>query len=101
MITREDPVRTSPENYKVVLENDRVRVIELTLRPGDTIPMHDHPDVVAYAITDVENVWGFPDGSEKDVVLKKGQAIWSEPFSHSAVNTGDVEEKILIVELKK
>jgi beta-alanine degradation protein BauB len=101
MMTREDPAKVAPDAYKVILENDRVRVIELTLHPGDNIPMHDHPDMVAYPLTDVENTWTYPDGSQEDVMLRKGVALWHDAFSHAASNAGDEDEKILVVELKR
>ena len=30
-----DPVETNPDHYKVVFENERVRVLEYTDRPGE------------------------------------------------------------------
>jgi hypothetical protein len=31
----QDPVKTSPQYYKVLLENDQVRVLEYRLKPGE------------------------------------------------------------------
>ncbi|NKX50241.1 cytoplasmic protein, partial [Arthrobacter deserti] len=39
-----DPVTTDPDHYRVVLENDRVRVLEFTDQPGDKTNVHRHPD---------------------------------------------------------
>jgi len=35
-------LRVAPEAAKVVFENDVVRVIEVTMRKGQKIPMHSH-----------------------------------------------------------
>lgn len=46
-----DPVATNPDNYTVVFENDRVRVLEYTDRPGDRTTPHLHPDSVMYTLS--------------------------------------------------
>lgn len=101
MMTREDPAKVAPDNYKVLLENDRVRVVEVTLRPGDKVAMHDHPDMVAYPLTDIKNTWTYPDGSQEEVMLKKGVALWHDAFAHAAWNTEDEDQKIVVFELKR
>ena len=42
----QDPVQSNPDHYKVVFENDRVRVLEYRDTPGHTSVMHRHPDSV-------------------------------------------------------
>jgi len=42
----EDPTSTDPSLYKVVLENDRVRVLEYRDRPRHRTHPHGHPDSV-------------------------------------------------------
>jgi hypothetical protein len=37
----QDPVKQSPQYYKVLLENDQVRVLEYRLKPGEKEPMHN------------------------------------------------------------
>jgi hypothetical protein len=32
----------APDHHKVLFENDRVRVLETVIRPGDRTPMHMH-----------------------------------------------------------
>src|SRR5687768_15294288 len=38
-----DPVAVSPAHYRLVLENDRVRVLEMTLKAGEIDEEHSHP----------------------------------------------------------
>jgi hypothetical protein len=42
-----DPVVTNPDSYKVVFENDQVRVLEYNDKPGHLTTPHEHPDSVA------------------------------------------------------
>ena len=37
-----DAVRAAPANHRVVLENDAVRVLDVTVRPGEREPLHAH-----------------------------------------------------------
>ena len=37
-----DAVKAAPEHHKVLFENDRVRVLEVTLEPHDEEPVHHH-----------------------------------------------------------
>jgi len=32
----------APDHHRVVFENDRVRVLETVVRPGDTTPLHTY-----------------------------------------------------------
>jgi mannose-6-phosphate isomerase-like protein (cupin superfamily) len=37
-----DGVVAAPRNHKVIFENDAVRVLETTIRAGETTPLHTH-----------------------------------------------------------
>ncbi len=49
-----DPTQTDPDKYKVIFENDRIRVLEHTDRPGDRTSPHSHPDSVMYTLSSFE-----------------------------------------------
>ncbi|MFX0557510.1 hypothetical protein ACOCEA_11975 [Maribacter sp. CXY002] len=38
----QDAVVSAPENHKILLENDKVRVLEVTLAPNELEPVHHH-----------------------------------------------------------
>ena len=46
-----DAVSVAPNFYKVLLENDKVRVLETRYGPGVKCEMHSHPGLVAVALT--------------------------------------------------
>ena len=46
-----DAVSVAPDHYKVLFENDRVRVLETRYGAGQTSTLHSHPDLVAVALT--------------------------------------------------
>jgi len=45
-----DSVQAAPNNYKLLFEDGKIRLLEVTIRPGETTPMHGHPypTVLAY-----------------------------------------------------
>jgi quercetin dioxygenase-like cupin family protein len=45
-----DPVSVSPDMYKVLLENENVRVVQYTIDPGQRDQIHTHPPKVSYVL---------------------------------------------------
>jgi quercetin dioxygenase-like cupin family protein len=95
-----DPVAVAPHIYKVVLENDRVRVLDARGKPGDKTELHSHPAMVAIAITDCNLRFGFPDSQTADAELKPGEAIYLDPVEHTAEIMGTSDVQMLLIELK-
>jgi quercetin dioxygenase-like cupin family protein len=86
--------------YKLVMENDRVRVLDLFLKPGDKAFMHYHPDHVVYVLNGGKAK--LTSSGKTDVMdMKTGQAIFLKAQSHDAENTGKTDVHLLVVELKK
>ncbi|MCG3158468.1 MAG: hypothetical protein DKINENOH_05112 [bacterium] len=97
----QDPVPLYPKNYKVLLENDRVRVIDFVLRKGDTEDFHSHRPHVAYILTGFKIRFTFPDGRTVVRETKAGDVLFSEAVTHSPVNIGDSDAHGIMVELKE
>ena len=49
VVRAQDPAKADSDKYKVVLENERVRVLEYRDKPGDKTTMHAHPDFLVVA----------------------------------------------------
>lgn len=96
----QDPVEVGPNIYHVVFENERVRVSEITFQPGDSIPMHSHPDHLLYVLTPGTLKLAYPDGTTKDFEGTPGQVVWTNAESHEGQNIGTTEFRALVVELK-
>jgi quercetin dioxygenase-like cupin family protein len=97
----EDAVRVAPESYKVLFENNDVRVLDVQLKKGGNSEMHSHPKSVVYCLNDSKAKFTFPGGKSDNVDLKAGQTVWLDAVSHSVENTGPDEMRAVIVELKK
>lgn len=95
-----DPVVTDPDHYKVMFENDRVRVLEYKDQPGDKTHEHSHPAFVLYAVGPFERRITLPDGKTLDRVFTGGEVMFSEAQTHMGENVGSTPTHVIMVELK-
>src|SRR5438309_2594280 len=96
----QDPVKTSPQYYKVLLENDRVRVLEYHLKPGEKEPMHSHPAGVVYVLSGAKMKFSYPDGRTEEKAAATGETIWRDPTTHAVENVGNTEAHVIAIDLK-
>jgi beta-alanine degradation protein BauB len=101
MTHHDDAVKVAPDSYKVVLENDSVRVLEVRIKQGAKSEMHSHPKSVAICLNDQRLRFTFPNGKSEDADLKRGQSVWLDGISHAVENTGTEDVSSMVVELKK
>lgn len=97
----QDPVPLYPDNYKVLLENDHVRVLDFQLKKGAKERLHSHPAAVTYVISPFKIRFTFADGSNKIREGKAGDVFYGDAVSHSPENIGDTDAHGILVELKK
>ena len=96
----QDPVTTSPQYYKVLLENDQVRVLEYRLKPGEIESMHSHPAGVVYVLSGATLKFSYPDGRTEEKAAATGEAIWRDPVTHAVENIGKTEAHAIAIDLK-
>jgi len=97
----QDARQTDPDKYKAILENDCVRVLEYTDRPGDRTHQHRHPAFVLYALSSFKRTLTLPGGKVLSRQFKAGDVMWSDAQTHIGENVGDTPTHVIIVELKK
>jgi quercetin dioxygenase-like cupin family protein len=97
----QDPAQVGPNIYKLLFENERVRVFEVRFKPGERIAMHSHPDHVVYVLGDGTLKLSYPDGKAVEVVLKAGQTLWIPAETHAAENVGSTDAHSIVVGLKE
>jgi hypothetical protein len=96
-----DPTQTDPDKYKVVFENDRVRVLEYRDEPGQRTSPHTHPDSVMVTLSDFSRRLIGEGGQSRDVTLERGLVRWLDAQTHSGENIGTTPTHVLFVELKE
>jgi len=96
-----DGLSSSPGNFKLLLENDYVRVLQYTLPPGALDHWHTHPPRVGYVLSGAKIRVTKADGSHEDYDEKTGEGYWGE-FSplHETLNIDTKPYIALLVEVK-
>ena len=101
MAARLDDLKVAVNASKLLLENEKVRITEIALKPGEKTLMHNHPnDYAIYAMSDSRFEQAFPDGKSDELILKAGQAGMMKAGPHEVTNIGKGVARNLIIELK-
>lgn len=103
-----DAVVAAPQNHKVVLENERVRVLEVTVRPGEKEPLHMHRMPSVMYVMAEDNIRDYDadgkllyDSRTDKAPPKTPYTIWMEPQApHVVENLSKKPVRLLRVELK-
>jgi quercetin dioxygenase-like cupin family protein len=96
----QDPTVVDANHYKVMFENDQVRVLKITYGPKEKSVMHEHPNAVAVFLTDGQMKFQLADGKSQEAALKAGQAMFTPGGKHLPENVGDKTFEVVLVELK-
>jgi quercetin dioxygenase-like cupin family protein len=96
----QDPVKASPDVYKVVAENANVRVLRVSVPAGGKTAMHNHPDHVVIPLSASKVRFTGADGKSQDADLAVESATFTPAASHSGANTGTAAVDAIVVEFK-
>jgi quercetin dioxygenase-like cupin family protein len=99
-VAASDATTTDPDKYHVVLDNEHVRVLDYTDRPGQKTSLHHHPDFVLHALGPFERRLHFADGTSRVVSFHGGETVFMPAQTHAGENIGTTDTHVLIVELK-
>ena len=95
-----DPTHTDPNAYRIVFENERVRVLEYVDEPGKRTNRHEHPDSVMVTLSAFRRRLHH-DGGTREVEIPAGLATWLPAQQHSGENIGATPTHTIFVELKE
>jgi hypothetical protein len=99
----QDAARTDPRSYRVVFENDRVRVLEYVSRPGLGIcgqGIHTHPAHLTIPLTEAKAKITLLDGKVIFDHKKAGDMFWEPDVKHKVENIGGSGVSAYLVEMK-
>jgi hypothetical protein len=96
-----DIVRVAPARVRVDFENDRTRVLRLTLGPGEDIPWHDDRAGVLVCPVGCGIRFTTPDGKTQDVELKAGETRWMPDARRVTRNIAAAPVELLYIETKR
>ena len=102
-VAAQDASKVNPRSYKVVLDNERVRVLEYRSLPGFGVcgqGKHSHPAHVTIAITDGKVKVIDDDGKIHSADAKSGSVFWAPAETHSVENISGRPMRAYMVEIK-
>ncbi|HEY5712737.1 MAG TPA: hypothetical protein VIT38_12660 [Allosphingosinicella sp.] len=103
-----DAMRAAPDHHRVLIENDRVRMLDTRLAPGERTPLHAHPWPAALYVLSWSDFIRY-DPDDNILVDSRamaappavGEALWSAPLPpHYVRNIGETLLHIIAVEMK-
>ena len=92
-------LKVAPKSAKIVFENDVVRVIEITMRKGQKVPMHSHNKGLSYSLNNGKIRSTTEDGKSSAFKIRKGEIGWSGvdgAETHAVENLGGVLRELSV-----
>jgi quercetin dioxygenase-like cupin family protein len=89
-----------PETAKTLLQNEQVRVMEVSFKPGVKTSTVTQPNRFLYALTDGSLVFAPPGKTPYELSFKAGEAIWLPSQPMATENDSGKEVRALVVEFK-
>ena len=85
---------------KVLLDNDKVRVVETWAKPGEKNEMKIRPDRVTYHFNAGKQKVHYPDGKTEVLEFKAGSVLFRKGGTNQTENTGNTETRNLVINIK-
>lgn len=95
-----DAITADPLHYRLEFENDRMRVLRMTLKPSEVVPMHDAKDALAVCLRECHVRFTFPNGRSEDIHMDAGTTRWIFGDTRSEKNLGTHPVEMLLFETK-
>ena len=87
-------------SIKILINNRKVRVQEVRVRPGHIGPMLARPNRVQYILKGGKQRLHYPNGRTKVLTLKTGAVVWRAKEKSAGDNIGKTEIRFIAVRLK-
>ena len=103
-----DALVAAPRHHRLLFENERVRVLDTRIAPGDTVPVHTHRWPAVHQVMSWSD-FVRRDADGKVTADTRGRpppasqpfVVWSEPLPpHTLENVGSAELHVVSIELK-
>ena len=103
-----DALVAAPDHHRLMLENDRVRVLDTRIAPGDRTPVHTHRWPCAMYVLSWSDFVRYDDkggvlldSRTIDALKTPPEVLWGAALPpHSLENVGNTDVHVISVELK-
>lgn len=103
VVQAQDAAKTDPRNYRVVLENDKVRVLDYVSQPGSGVcgvGRHWHPAHVTVQLTPVKVRVTGADDKVQVIDVPAGATFFEPAITHTTENLGGSGAHAYVIEIK-
>jgi quercetin dioxygenase-like cupin family protein len=96
----QDVVKTNPKYTKVLTDTAGVRMIKVTLAPGEQLAMHTHPVQMVYCLEGGQLTITYKSGKKETVDIKAGDSLQTPADPpHMTRNSGSTTISFLEIEI--
>jgi len=95
-----DALQVDTQHYRLEFENDKMRVLGLTLKSSETVPMHDDKDALVVCLKECHVRFTSPNGRSEDIHMELGATRWIFGDTRSEKNLGTKPVEMLFIEMK-
>jgi quercetin dioxygenase-like cupin family protein len=102
-----DALIAAPGHHTLLIENERVRVLQTLIPPGDIIAVHTHPwpsviHTLSFSHFLRRDGKGAITQDTRTSQVPRPEFFWSPPLPpHSIENIGDADIRLILVEVKE
>jgi len=100
VINGKDALAADPKHYKLEFENEHMRVLRLTLKADEAVPVHDDRDALFVCIKECHIRLTRPGGRGQDIHLQAGESRWIYGDTRSEKNLSSQPLEMLLIETK-
>jgi len=99
----QDPVKVAGGQYRLIAENEDVRLLAVDVASGAKTVMHSHPDLMAVMLQPGVTKWTMPDGKSVESApdAKRGTVMALDAQTHISENVGKTTLRAVLIEFKK
>ncbi len=91
-----DPLTVEAAFANKLADTLNVKMYEVTLKPGDSVALHNHPDHSLYVIQGGKLSITVQGAEAKEFDMKAGMGMMTGPENHTGKNVGNTTIKLLL-----
>ena len=95
-----DALRADPTHYHLEFANNVMRVLRLTLKGGESVPIHDAKDALVVCLKECHLHLTYPDKRIQDIHIEEGKTRWVYGNMRTETNLSLEPLEMLLIEQK-
>ena len=95
-----DALAADPKHYKLSFDNDHMRVLRLSLKADEAVPVHDDKDALFVCLNECHIRLARPAGGSQDIHMQAGESRWIYGDTRSEKNLSNQLLEMLVIEPK-